>query len=67
MPRVVLDAVAKADLAQHLEVEACALLEPLPLEQLLFPLEHLETILELDPDRVDRGQNAVRMRSRGVT
>ena len=39
MPRVVLDAVAVADLANHLEVEHRPLVQPLRLEQLAFRLE----------------------------
>jgi len=59
VPRVVLDAVAVADLLQHLEVEVRALLEPLPLEQLALGLEHLETRLELGADRADRLYHAL--------
>ena len=40
--RVVLDAVAEAELAQHLHVELGALAQPVRLEQLALLLEHLQ-------------------------
>ena len=51
--RVVLDAVAVADLLQHLEVEAGALLQALALQQLALGLQHGEALGELGPDPLD--------------
>ena len=53
MPRVVLDALAKAHLLEHLEVEHGPLLEALSLEQLVRPLELLEAHAELVADGRD--------------
>ena len=51
VPRVVLDAVAEADLLHHLEVERRAHAQPLRLEQLALPLELGEPLGEFDLDR----------------
>ena len=51
--RVVLDAGAAADLAQHLEVVARAHAQPLRLEQLALPLELGEPLRELGLDALD--------------
>ena len=59
VPRVVLDAVAVADLAHHLEVEHRALVQPLRLEQLAFRLELPAALRELGLDRLDRQARAV--------
>ncbi len=48
--RVVLDAVAVADLAHHLEVVLRAHPQPLRLEQLVVLLEPLQPLLQLDLD-----------------
>ena len=39
VPRIVLDAVAVADLTHHLQIEHRALVQPLRLEQLAFALQ----------------------------
>ena len=52
--RVVLDAVAVADLAQHLQVEQRALVEPLRLEQLALLLQLRLADDQLRLDRLDR-------------
>ena len=52
--RVVLDAVAIADLAQHVEVVARAHLQPLRFEQFAVPPEVGQTLLQLVFDRNDR-------------
>ena len=49
VPRVVLDALAEAQLGQHLEVEARALLDALRLEQLALALEELDALAQLEP------------------
>ena len=54
MARVVLDAVAVADLAQHVEVVARAHLQALRFEQLAVALEVRQALLELGLDRDDR-------------
>ncbi len=54
--RVVLDALAVAELGQHLEIEVRPLSEPLRLEQLAVLVEHRQPLVELGPDAVDRRQ-----------
>src|SRR5437773_12337326 len=54
MPRVVLDAGARAGLAKHLEVEVGALPQALRLEQPARVLELLHAIHKLDLDVLDR-------------
>ena len=54
VPRVVLDAVAEADLLHHLEVEAGAHAQPLGLEQLALALELGQALRELGADRDQR-------------
>jgi hypothetical protein len=44
MARVVLDALGEADLGQHLEVEAGALLQPLRFDQLVFLAEEFQAL-----------------------
>ena len=62
--RVVLDPVAVADLAQHLEVETGALLEPLALEQLAArPRARRSRSLSSSPMADGRAQHSLR----GVT
>jgi hypothetical protein len=53
VPRVVLDAVAVANLADHLEVEHRPLVQALRLEQLPFALELRAALDELRLDRLD--------------
>ena len=53
-PRVVLDAVAEADLGHHLEVVLGAHPQPLGLEQLALLLELGQPLLELGLDALDR-------------
>ena len=54
VPRVVLDAVAVADLTDHLEVEHRPLVQPLRLQQLAFLFEISAVLLELLLDRFHR-------------
>ena len=73
MARVVLDALAVADLGHHLQVEAGALFQPLRLDQLVLLVEVFQPVLQLDLDRLDRVEHAlagagiVRARIDGVT
>ena len=53
MARVVLDALAEAELVEHLEVEAGALLDALRLDQLLFLVEELDALAQFRLDRLD--------------
>ena len=62
MPRVVLDAVAVAELAEHLEVEQRALLETLRLEQTVTRLEEGQALAELFLDRDHRTVELLRRR-----
>ncbi len=62
MARIVLDALAEAELGQHLEVEARALLQPLRLDQLVFLVEEVEPLAQLGLDRLDRAQHGVARR-----
>ena len=59
VPRVVLDALAEAELGQHLEVEARALLDALRLEQPACLLEELDAAAQLQLDRLDRAQGGL--------
>src|SRR5205814_10516249 len=52
VPRVVLDAVAVADLPNHLEIEHGPLMQPLGLEELAFRFELPAIPLELLLDRL---------------
>jgi hypothetical protein len=54
MPRVVLDAVAVADLPDHLEIEHRALMETLGLQQLPLGFELTAVPLQFLLDRLDR-------------
>jgi hypothetical protein len=54
MPRIVLDAVAVAELLDHLEVEHRALVEALCFEELAAPVQFGQPFLELLLDRLDR-------------
>ena len=54
VPRVVFDAVAVAELLDHLQVEHRALVEALRLEEAARRRQLGEALLELDLDRVDR-------------
>src|SRR5262249_51606861 len=54
MTRVVLDAMAVADLANHLEVEHRALVKPLRFEKLSFLLQVTAVLFELRLDGLDR-------------
>ena len=62
MARVVLDALAVAQLAQHLQIEPRALLQPLRLDQLAFGDEELEALGQLQLDRFDRRQRLLARR-----
>ena len=54
MARVVLDAVAVADLGHHLQVELRALRQPLRFDQLVLRVQHLQPLAQFDLDRLDR-------------
>ncbi len=56
---VVLDAVAEADLAHHLEVVGRAHPQPLGLEELALLLEERQLVLELELDAADRALHAL--------
>src|ERR1019366_4159814 len=58
MARVVLDALAVADLLQHLEVETGALLEPLCLDKLAHADQLVEPAAQFLLDRLDRRDDA---------
>ena len=60
--RVVLDAVAVADLEDHLQVEARALLEPLRLDELVRGAQPLELHGEIRADLVDAGEQRLARR-----
>ncbi len=62
MPGVVLDAFAEAELGEHLEIEARALLDALRFDQLARILEELDPLPELDLDRFDRSQRRLARR-----
>ena len=64
VPRVVLDAVAEADLLHHLDVEGRAHAQSLRLEKLALTIEFGEALGELGLDRADRAVN--RLLTRGV-
>jgi hypothetical protein len=49
--RVVLDALAEAQLVEHFQVEAGALLDALALDQFLVGLEELDALAQLVLDR----------------
>jgi hypothetical protein len=55
--RVVLDALAEAQLVHHLEVEVRPLLQALELEQLALALEPVEPLAQLHLDGLDRAQH----------
>src|SRR6476660_4869358 len=59
MARIVLDALAEADLQHHLDVEARALFDTLRLDQLHLPYERLLLLRQLDLDLLDRLQHLV--------
>jgi hypothetical protein len=58
--RVVLDALAVADLGHHLEVEARALLDALRLDELHLVDEEVLLLGELELDAVDGRQHLLR-------
>ena len=60
--RIVLDARAVADLADHLEVELRALLEPLRLDQLAGRVQLLQALAQFLADLVHRGDHAIARR-----
>src|SRR5262245_28512907 len=62
MTRVVLDAVAVADLADHLQVEHRALMQPLRLEQTALGFEDAAPPRELLFDRLDRASGSIARR-----
>ncbi|MNV64361.1 hypothetical protein D3C71_1570010 [compost metagenome] len=59
VPRVVLDAVAEADLGHHLQVELGPLRQALRLHQLVLLVELFQPRLELGLDGLHRGQHAL--------
>ncbi len=56
VPRIIFDPLAEAELVEHFEVEARALLDPLGLEELSRFLKVVDSLGELDLDRFDRPQ-----------
>ena len=60
--RVVLDALAEAQLVQHLEVEVGALLQPLQLQELALLLEEVEPLAQLRLDGLDRPEHRLARR-----
>jgi hypothetical protein len=64
VPRVVLDAVAVADLADHLEIEHRPLVQPLRLEQLALAFELRPRTTQLFLDRFDRRLRALARRTK---
>jgi hypothetical protein len=59
MARVVLDPLAEAQLGEHLEVEAGALLDALGLDQPAGLLEELDAFSQLRLDGLDRAQRGL--------
>jgi hypothetical protein len=59
MARIVLDALAEADLEHHLDVEARALFDALRLDQLRLSHERLLLLRQLDLDLLDRLEHLV--------
>ncbi len=59
MPRVVLDAVAVADLSHHLQIELSTLRQALRFHQLVLLVQLFEADLQLRLDRVHRRQHAL--------
>jgi hypothetical protein len=57
VPRVVFDALAEAQLVEHFQIEAGALLDALAFDQLLVGLEELDALAQLVLDLLDRLQH----------
>ena len=62
MARIVLNALAEAELREHLQVEARALLDALCLDQPAGVLEELDPLAQLELDRLDRAQGCLARR-----
>ncbi|MNM65456.1 hypothetical protein D3C81_769030 [compost metagenome] len=60
--RVVLDALAEAQLGEHFEIEAGTLLQPLRLDQPVFLVEELQPVAQFVLDRLDRAQHGLARR-----
>ncbi len=58
MPRIVLDPLAEAQLGEHLEVEAGALLDTLRLDQAPGLLEEVDALAQLRLDRLDSAKRS---------
>ena len=52
MARIILNAIAKAHLLQHLEIVFGADAEPLGLEKLILRFQNFDPVFQLDPDRL---------------
>src|SRR6185295_8804693 len=62
MARIILDALAEAELGEHLEIEARALLDALRLHQPAGVLEELDALAQLRLDRFDGTQRRLARR-----
>src|SRR5690606_21904072 len=62
MPAVILDALAEADLVQHLQVESRALLDTLCFHQLVVFDEEIHPLAQLLLDGLDRAQRRLARR-----
>ena len=62
MPRIVLDALAEADLVEHFQIEFGPLLDALCLDQLIVPGEVIDPLTQLLLDRLDGAQHGVARR-----
>ncbi len=58
MPRIILDPLAEAQLGEHLEVEAGALLDALRLDQAPGLLEEIDALAQLRLDRLDSAKRS---------
>ena len=59
MARIILDALAKADLDHHLDIEPRALLDPLRLDQFHLRNKKIPLLHELELDLFDRVEHLV--------
>ena len=62
MPRIIFDALAEAQLLQHLQIEARALLQPLRFHQLVFLVEEIEPLAQFSLDGLDGAQHGLARR-----
>ena len=62
MPRIVFDALAEAQLLQHFQIEAGALLQPLRLDQMAVIDIAFDALAQLFLDRLDGAQDGIARR-----